>query len=131
SLSLSQRPKHLLSPTAAPNYPHKLTKAAGPLARRPSRLGRLELHGGMAAAHRSLRIFRQSRRPPRRGEAGMRGGFCSLEWALGRRSRGYGATLDTTNKVAYRQCTPLLRGPDRRQPSPFGAWTRIEPSGQL
>ena len=53
-----------------PNYAHKLTKAAGPLARRPGRLGRLELHGGMVAAHRSLRIFRQSRRPPCRGEAG-------------------------------------------------------------
>ena len=38
-----------------PNYPHKLTKAAGPLARRPSRLGRLELHGGTPAAVRSCR----------------------------------------------------------------------------
>src|SRR5947207_9282819 len=37
-----------------PNYAHKLTKAAGPLARRPSRLGRLELHArGTAAAVRS------------------------------------------------------------------------------
>jgi len=37
-----------------PNDPHKLTKAAGPLARRPSRLGRLELHArGTSAAVRS------------------------------------------------------------------------------
>jgi hypothetical protein len=38
----------------------------------------------MAAAHRSLRGKRQSRQPPRRFEAGMVGGLCSLErsrWA--------------------------------------------------
>ena len=46
-------------------------QAADPLARRPSRRGRLELHGGTPAARRSLRIFRQSRRLPCRGEAGM------------------------------------------------------------
>jgi len=40
----------------APNDPHKLTKAAGPLARRRSRLGRLQLHArGTSAAVRSRR----------------------------------------------------------------------------
>src|ERR1043165_318924 len=32
------------------NYPHKLTKAAGPLARRRSRLGRLQLHVRVTSA---------------------------------------------------------------------------------
>src|ERR1051325_5347926 len=61
------------------NDPHKLTKAAGPLARRRSRLGRLQLHAGTAAAPRSLRITRQSRRLPCRSVVGMVGGLCSLE----------------------------------------------------
>src|ERR1043166_7470363 len=47
------------------NCPHKLTKAAGPLARRPSRLGRLELHARGTSAASSLlplRVGRGSRR---------------------------------------------------------------------
>src|SRR5207248_6743007 len=48
-------------------------QAADPLARRPSRRGRLELHGGTPAAHRSLRITRQSRRLPCRSLVGMWG----------------------------------------------------------
>src|ERR1051325_7099738 len=46
--------------------------------------GRLQLHGVMVAAHRSLRIIRQSRQPPFRCEAGTGRTLCSLEgsrWA--------------------------------------------------
>jgi hypothetical protein len=39
--------------------------------------GRLQLHGVMVAAHRSLRGKRQSRQPPCRSEAGMVGGFAA------------------------------------------------------
>jgi len=62
-----------------PNDPHKLTKAAEPWLGGGAASGGSKLHGGMAAAHRSLRGKRQSRRPPCRGEAGAEGGFCSLE----------------------------------------------------
>ena len=41
--------------------------------------GRLQLHGVMVAAHRSLRITRQSRQPPFRCEAGTCRRLCSLE----------------------------------------------------
>src|ERR1041384_3859722 len=46
-------------------------QAADPLDRRPSRLGRLELLGGMAGAVRSLRIYIVSRgvRPAASGQA--------------------------------------------------------------
>jgi hypothetical protein len=53
-----------------PNCPHKLTKTAGPLARRPSRLGRLELHARGTSAASSLlplRVSRGSRRAASRG----------------------------------------------------------------
>jgi hypothetical protein len=59
------------------NYPHKLTKPPGPGPAAEAASGGSELHGGMAAAHRSLRIPRQSRRPPCRGEAGTWGGFAA------------------------------------------------------
>src|ERR1043165_2630503 len=69
-------PSYLPGPA---NNPHKLTKTAGPLARRRSRLGRLRTarrHGGRTSLPPMLV---QSRRPPRRGEPRTEGGFCSLE----------------------------------------------------
>src|ERR1043165_1676669 len=65
--------------SGAPNCPHKLTKTAGPLARRRSRLGRLRTarrHGSRTSLPPMLV---QSRRPPRRSEPLAEGGFCSLE----------------------------------------------------
>jgi len=66
----SNHPIGIISPRAEtpPNCPHKLTKAAGPLARRRSRLGRLRTarrHGGRTSLPPKSR---QSRRPPRRSE---------------------------------------------------------------
>ena len=60
------------------NIPHKLTKAADPVARRRSRLGRLQTarrHGGRTSLPPMLV---QSRRPPRRSDAGTEGGFLQL-----------------------------------------------------
>ena len=54
-------------------------QAAGPLARRPSRLGRLELHGGMAAAPRSLRTLVVSRGGCPAAAGLAREAACSLE----------------------------------------------------
>jgi hypothetical protein len=62
-----------------PNNPHKLTKAAEPWLGGGAAFGRLQLHGVMAAAHRSLQILVQSRQPPFRSEVGTVGGLCSLE----------------------------------------------------
>jgi len=61
-----------------PNDAHKLPKSRRALARRRSRLGRLQLLGVTPAAHRSLRGKHQSRRLPFRSEAGMVGGFLQL-----------------------------------------------------
>jgi hypothetical protein len=62
------------------NDPHKLTKAAGPLARRRSRLGRLRTartrHVGCSSLL-PLRVSRGSRRAA--PGAGVVGGFCRLE----------------------------------------------------
>ena len=63
--------------TQRANYPHKLTKAAERWLGGGAAFGRLQLHGVMAAAHRSLRGKRQSRQPPFRCETGMVGGFAA------------------------------------------------------
>jgi hypothetical protein len=64
----------------APNYPHKLTKTADPLARRRSRLGRLELHARVtSAAVRSRRCVLVAAAAAPLSGAGTGGGFCSLE----------------------------------------------------
>jgi hypothetical protein len=54
-------------------------QAANPLDRRPSRLGRLELHGGMAGAHRSLRTSVVSRGARHAASGQAREAACSLE----------------------------------------------------
>jgi hypothetical protein len=71
-----ERPQEFMS---QPNNPHKLTKAAERWLGGGAAFGRLQLHGVMAAAHRSLRILVQSRQPPFRSEVGTVGGLCSLE----------------------------------------------------
>jgi len=63
-----------------PNYPHKLTKTAEPWLGGGAALGGSELHAGVTPAavrfcHCAL--VAAAAAPP--GEAGMVGGFCSLE----------------------------------------------------
>ena len=63
-----------------PNYPHKLTKTAEPWLGGGAALGGSELHAGVTSAavrSRHCVLVAAAAVPP--GEAGVVGGFCSLE----------------------------------------------------